>query len=127
MGWSMNSPMSAKATMASMRERISSRDICTMLPWRYTFSRPVKSGLKPLPSSSSAPSLPFTRMAPEVGLTVPAIICSSVVFPDPLRPTMPSVVPWFTRNESRWMALNLRWNFRRPPHSSSLSQSWGLL
>ena len=63
-GWSMNSPMSANAPIASKRASISRCDRPRMSPLRKTFSRPVNSGLKPAPSSSSAATRPRVVDAP---------------------------------------------------------------
>jgi len=52
-----------------------------------TFSRPVKSGWKPAPSSSSEPIRPPVATRPSVGAMIPAIRRSSVDLPDPFRPT----------------------------------------
>ena len=57
------------------------------------FSSPVKSGLNPAPSSSSAATRPLTFRSPVVGASVPHTICKSVDFPAPLRPTMPTTSP----------------------------------
>jgi hypothetical protein len=45
---------------------------------RKTFSRPVKSGWKPDPSSSNAAVRPYVSTVPTVGLRVPAMSCSRV-------------------------------------------------
>ncbi len=66
-GWSMNSPMSAKATISPSRRSISLRGTPRIAPLTNTFSRPVHSGLNPLPSSRSAPTRPFTVTAPAAG------------------------------------------------------------
>ena len=65
-----------------------------------TLSRPLNSGLKPAPSSSSAAIRPFTSSCPLVGVSVPQMICSSVDLPAPLRPMMPSVRPRATSNDT---------------------------
>ena len=60
---------------------------------KKTFSRPVRSGWKPVPTSSSAPARPQTRASPDVGSVTPERIFSSVVLPAPLRPMIPSTSP----------------------------------
>ena len=72
-------------------------------PLKKTFCRPVNSGLNPLPSSSSAETLPLTLTSPVVGVRVPARICSSVLLPEPFLPTTPRVSPFGT---SRLMSLS---------------------
>ena len=46
------------------------------------------------------------RTDPEVGLPMPAIIFSIVLLPDPLRPTMPNVLPGRTSNDTPFSASN---------------------
>ena len=58
-----------------------------------TFSRPVSSGWKPVPTASSGSTRPVTSSVPPVGRVVPARICRMVDFPDPLVPTMPKLSP----------------------------------
>jgi hypothetical protein len=99
-GRSMKSPMPANAWMAGSRASVSSRDIPITTPYSSTFSRPVNSGLKPAPSSSSDETRPVTVTRPLVGHTIPAISCRSVLLPDPLLPTTPSVAPAGTRSET---------------------------
>ena len=57
------------------------------------FSRPVSSGWKPVPTSSSAATRPRVRETPAVGAVIPARILRMVLLPAPLRPTMPSASP----------------------------------
>ena len=64
------------------------------------FSRPVNCGLNPLPNSSKAETRPFTYTSPVVGVEVLQISCSKVDFPEPLRPTIPTVSPFPTSNET---------------------------
>ena len=82
-----------------------------MLALSETFSRPVNSGLKPAPSSSSAAILPLTSTMPALGASVPQITCSKVDLPEPLRPTMPTVSPRATVRSmprSAWNSRNQR-------------------
>ena len=74
------------------------------------FSRPVSSGLKPEPSSSSAAMRPWVSTAPEVGGSTPAMICSNVLFPLPFRPMMPSASP---RRSSKLMSCRAWWMWMR--------------
>ena len=62
-------------------------------PFRYTFSRPVRSGLKPVPTSKSEPNLPRISMRPLVGSVMRERILSRVLLPAPLAPTMPTNSP----------------------------------
>ena len=89
----------------------------------HEFSRPVNSGLNPLPSSSSAATRPCTEMAPSVGNNVPVINCSSVDLPEPLRPTMPTVSPARMSKLTRRSAQN-SWKYRRRPRVSVCSRRW---
>ena len=62
-------------------------------PLRKMFSRPDNSGWKPVPTSSSDPTFPRTRLRPSVGSVIRERIFSRVLFPAPLRPTIPNVAP----------------------------------
>ena len=88
-GRSIACSSSANATISSKRVRISERRSPWIAPFRKTFSRPVKSGWKPAPSSSSEPMRPSALTRPAVGLMIPAISRSSVVLPEPFRPMRP--------------------------------------
>src|SRR3954466_1862944 len=57
------------------------------------FSRPVSSGWNPVPTSSRAATRPRVRDTPSVGAVILARILSTVLFPAPLAPTMPSDSP----------------------------------
>ena len=92
--------MSAKSRMDCSRASISSRVKPIMVPFRYTFSMPVYSMLKPAPSSSSALMRPSTFTSPEVAPSTPVMIFSMVDFPEPLVPMMPTVSPRATSNET---------------------------
>jgi len=59
-GWSIKSPISANSSMASNFCSVSSLVKPMIEVFKYTFSLPVNSGLKPAPSSRSAETLPFT-------------------------------------------------------------------
>ena len=62
-------------------------------PLRNTFSRPVRSGWKPAPSSRSDATRPRTRITPVVGVRIPPTHLSSVDLPEPLWPSNPTVSP----------------------------------
>ena len=96
----MKSSSSANATISSKRSRMYARFSPRIEPFRKTFSRPVKSGWKPAPSSSSVPIRPPTSTRPSVGLMIPAMIRSSVLLPEPFRPTSASEPPGSTWNET---------------------------
>src|SRR5580765_8010948 len=96
----MKSSSSANATISSKRSRMYERFRPRIEPLRKTFSRPVKSGWNPAPSSSSVPILPPTSSRPCVGLMIPATMRSSVLLPEPLRPTSASALPGSTANET---------------------------
>ena len=99
-GRSIDSSSSAKATISSKRSWICRRRRPWSEPLRYTFSRPVKSGWKPAPSSSSEPIRPPAATCPLVGLMIPATMRSSVVLPEPLRPISPTASPGATASET---------------------------
>ena len=68
------------------------------------FSRPVKSGWKPAPSSRSEPTEPPTSSRPSVGEKMPAISRRSVVLPEPLRPMNPIDAPGSTSKDTFFSA-----------------------
>lgn len=63
---------------------------------RKMFSRPVRSGWKPAPSSNRALTRPFIRIRPLFGRNIRAISFRMVLLPLPLRPTMPKHCPGST-------------------------------
>src|SRR5829696_5054342 len=60
----MNSPMSAKASMSSKRSTISSCSMPRIRPLSMAFSRPVKSGLNPVPIPKIARDYAHKRTLP---------------------------------------------------------------
>ena len=64
------------------------------------FSRPVSSGWKPVPTSSSEATRPRSRTQPSVGSVIRLRIFRSVLLPAPLRPMMPTTSPGWTSNET---------------------------
>ena len=64
------------------------------------FSRPVSSGLKPAPSSSSDVTRPDVATDPPSGSSTPATSCSSVLLPHPFGPMTPTVVPASMRSDT---------------------------
>ena len=70
-----------------------------MLPLRKTFSRPVSSGWKPVPTSSKLETRPWMSISPVVGQVIRERIFSSVLLPAPLRPMMPTTSPeWMSKS-----------------------------
>ena len=82
-----------KSTISSKRAAISCLRSPRIAPFRNTFSRPVSSGWKPVPTSSRLPTRPTSSAEPVVGSVIRARILSSVLLPAPLRPTMPIASP----------------------------------
>src|SRR5512138_2191096 len=68
------------------------------------FSRPVSSGWKPVPTSSNEPTRPRTLTVPSVGSVTRDRILSNVLFPAPLRPTMPRTLPSSRSKETSFNA-----------------------
>ena len=64
---------------------------------RKMFSRPVSSGWKPVPTSSSEPTRPVTSAQPVVGSVIRERIFSSVLLPAPLWPIRPTTSPLLDR------------------------------
>jgi len=99
---SMNSASSENATISSRRSAIRRSDMPWIVPFMNTFSRPVKSGWKPAPSSSIEATLPPISTRPEWGGRIPANSFRSVLLPEPFSPTTPSASPGATsRSTSR--------------------------
>ena len=79
----------------------------SQLPARI-FSRPVNSGCKPPPISSSASTSPLTTTVPSVGGRFFVTSLSNVDFPAPLRPMMPMRAPGSRRKSMSRRAQNSR-------------------
>ena len=116
-GASKKRPSCAKASIAGIAASVSLRVSPSSEPLRYAFSRPVKSGWKPAPSSSSAEMRPSTSIVPDVGFAVPAMSLRSVDFPDPFAPTTPKHCPrstakltsfsaWTTSEDEVWRRMS---------------------
>ena len=74
-----------------------------MAPLRKMFSRPVRSGWNPVPTSNKLAIRPFTFMLPVVGAVTLANYFSNVDFPAPFLPIIPSISPCFT---SKFISFN---------------------
>jgi len=109
----MNCSSSANDTISSITSRTRARDSPWIEPFKYTFSRPVKSGWKPAPSSSSDATRPPASTRPEVGVMIRDTIRSKVDLPEPLRPTRPTASPGSIVSETSRSASTLR-AARRP-------------
>ena len=72
------------------------------------FSRPVRSGWNPAPSSSRPASLPRTATSPEVGWSTPQMHLSRVDLPEPFRP----------EDADRLTLLDRQGHVRQRPESS---------
>ena len=75
---------------------ISRRFMPRIAPFRKTFSRPVSSGWKPVPTSSRLLTRPRIVARPEVGVVIRVSTFSSVDLPAPFRPITPSTSPCAT-------------------------------
>ena len=62
-------------------------------PFRKMFSRPVSSGLKPVPTSRRLPTRPRIIARPLVGVVIRVSTLSSVDLPAPFRPITPTASP----------------------------------
>src|SRR5437588_4056340 len=92
--------MPAKSTISSNLRVISVRRMPRIAPFRKTFSRPVSSGWKPVPTSRRLPPRPVTSAWPRVGSVIRERIRSSVVLPAPFRPMLPRTSPSRTWKET---------------------------
>ena len=68
------------------------------------FSLPVSSLWNPVPTSSSVPTRPNMSAVPRVGSVIRESTLSSVLFPAPLRPMMPTISPFLTSNVTSFRA-----------------------
>src|SRR4051794_5716223 len=121
MGMSMNSSSSANSTISSYFSWSWSRDRPAARPPRITFSRPLRSLLKPTPRARSVDTRPRTSTRPVVGGRMPAIVRTSVDLPAPLAPRMPRTEPCVTSSETPLSAsISRTMRSRRPRRSSVL-------
>ena len=99
-GVSRNVSTPEKSTISSNFASISPRFIPRIAPFMKMFSRPVSSGWNPVPTSSSDPVRPSITARPSDGSVIRVRIFSNVDFPAPLCPTMPTVSPGCTSNDT---------------------------
>src|SRR5687768_6879941 len=92
-GVSMNLSTPENSTMASNFRWISAFVMPRIAPFRNTFSRPVSSGWKPVPTSSRLPTRPCSSTLPVVGTVIRERIFNSVLLPAPFWPTSPTTSP----------------------------------
>ena len=107
-GVSKNFSTPEKSTISSNFRSISFLCIPKIVPFRYTFSLPLNSGWKPVPTSRRLATRPRTLTSPDVGSVMRLIIFSNVLLPAPLRPITPSTSPSLMSNEisrsAQWTA-----------------------
>src|SRR5271154_6559512 len=120
-GRSKKSPSSAKSRISGRRRRISGPFRPSSAAFMRAFSRPVKSGWKPMPSSRMEATVPRRSTVPDVARVVPATILSSVDLPAPFSPMSPRACPRDSSNETSERAWNSRWRGRRSTSSRSRS------
>ncbi len=122
----MKRSSSLKATIASKRRLMSRRPRPSSEPFKYTFSRPVRSGWKPAPSSSSAATRPLTSTRPADGSTIRATSLRAVLFPVPFGPTSPTAVPGATSNETSSSATRTSRSAAAVRRKTRTNASWKL-
>ena len=113
------------STISSKRASIWAGRMPRIDALRCTFSRPVRSGWKPAPTSSSPASRPRTRTRPVSGAITPATSLRSVDFPEPLRPSRATDSPWAISRSSGARATKSSWPgapLRPPTRRDSLSE-----
>ena len=121
-GVSMNFPTPANSTISSYLAPISDRLMPRIAPFKKMLSRPVSSGWKPVPTSSSDASRPLMSAYPAVGSVMRERIFSSVLLPAPLRPMMPSTWPCSSSNET---SLRAQIVSTLPPRTSARRRAPG--
>ncbi len=89
-GRSANGPRPAKARTSAMRASTYPSGKPSRAAVSTAFWRPVRSGLKPVPSSSRERTVPSTAAVPAVGDRVRLRILSSVDLPAPFGPMTPT-------------------------------------
>ena len=92
-------------------------------------SRPLSSGWKPAPSSSSAATRPCTVTRPRVGVSKRVASLSSVLLPEPLAPMTPSASPGATAKVTSRSAQNSsrqprRWKVGQDMACRERARSW---
>ena len=107
----MASPSSAKSTIESKRDSIWRRLSPRIEALRKMFSRPVYSGTKPAPSSSSPATLRRTMTRPASASRMRAISFSEVLLPAPLGPMIPNTSPGST---SKLTPRSAQWSSHSP-------------
>src|SRR3954453_14990096 len=118
---SMNSSSSANSTISSYFSASCARESPAARPPSVTFWRPVRSLLKPTPKASSVDTRPCTSTRPSVGGRMPAIVRTSVDFPAPFAPMIPTTDPRGTSSDTPRTALISRHTrCRRPARTSVL-------
>ena len=118
-GVSRNRSTSENATISSNFRAISDRFIPRIEPLRKMFSRPVRSGWNPVPTSKSEPTRPRSRAVPSVGSVIRLRTFKSVDFPAPFRPRMPIASPWLISNETSLSAQKSSALARSSPYPRS--------
>ena len=106
--------------MAWNRSSVSSSLIPRIEQFRRMFSRPENSGWKPAPSSRREAIRPRVMISPEVGWVMPVSSLSSVLFPAPFSPMIPTVEPC---GMSRYTSRTAQNSFPRGPPGSTRSHS----
>src|SRR5579862_3619439 len=96
-GVSRNRSTPENSTISSKRATISTRRMPRIVPLRKMFSRPVSSGWKPVPTSSSEPTRPRMTISPAVGSVMRESTFRSVLLPAPFAPMRPRTSPRRTR------------------------------
>ena len=110
----MKSTSPENSTISSNLRAISARLMPRITPFRNTFSRPVRSGWNPAPTSINADSRPVTSIRPSVGHMIRAKCLSIVLLPAPLWPITPTVSPCLISRLIWRSAQNSR-SSRKPP------------
>ena len=99
----MASPISANCRISSRRRSTSRFETPKTALLMYTFSRPVRIGLKPAPRAIKPPTRPRIVIRPSSGLMSPFSIFKSVLLPEPFGPIRPTHSP---RRTWRSMSCN---------------------
>ena len=123
---SMNCSISLNATMSSYFSSTSSLDIPRIAAFRYTFSRPLRSGWNPAPTSIRPAMRPRVSTCPSSGRRTPEMSFNIVDLPEPLKPRSATDSPWLIEKSIPLSASNVLVTFLRPIREMKVSLREGV-
>ncbi len=122
-GLSINSPSSENSMISSIFSLIAFSEKPSSIPESMMFSLPESRLTNPIPSAIRDTVYPCRSISPTFGAKIPAMERSSVDFPLPFFPTIPSTSPLSTEKERSFTASCTRFRFffpQKPPRTEAL-------